>query len=153
MPYTHRVPSAHKIVSAVMMAGFAFLASEMFKPLMPEETVFGKFSLVNTVIGLLCGWRILGNRTGNGYSDAISGGLTSTGMLILWALFIQSLNEMLKLAMRNRFDGLMEGLAAVFEISIEFISYMGDGPFLMFLILGSILIGVIAERVHRRYAD
>ena len=150
MPYTHNVPSATKLVSAIMYCGFAYYASEIFKPLMPEETVFGVFTWVNVGIALLCGWKILGKWTGTGMTDAISGGLTSTGLLIIWILFVQSLNEMIKLALERKSDGLMEAVVGMFAIALEFASYMLDLEFLAVLVVGSIIMGIIAELVAKK---
>jgi hypothetical protein len=44
------MPTAAKLVAAVLFAVFAFVLSEVFKTTMPERTVWGAFSVVNAVL-------------------------------------------------------------------------------------------------------
>lgn len=152
MPVTDRMPTAGRLAAALCLAAVAFYASEVFKPLMPPQTAFGYFTIVNIVLGLLCGWFVTGTRLGRGYNECIGAGLTGMAALVFWALFLQSLNEMLKLALRKRYDGPVEGLVAIFEIAIDFGAYMLDGYLIGVLIVGGLLTGFVGEWVSRRWS-
>lgn len=152
MPLTDRMPTAAKLVAALLLAGLAWIGSEMYRPLMPPDTNFGWFNEVNLVLGLLCGWFVLGSRAGHGYPESIGAGLTGLGALLFWALFVQSFNEMLKRALEKRYDGPVEGLVSIFEIGIDFGQYLLDGPLIGVLVGGSIVIGLIAEWASRRWS-
>ena len=67
-------------------------------------------------IGFLPGWFYTGPLSTTRLADAISFGLTGAAILTFVALFAQSANEMTRLAMRHRYDGPIEAIAAVFQI-------------------------------------
>ena len=46
---------------------------------------------------------------------------------MFWAIFLQSLNEMLKRALDNRYDGAVEGITSMFELATEYALTMIDG--------------------------
>ncbi len=152
MPVTDRMPTAAKMAAAFCLAGVAFYASQVFRPLMPPHTDFGYFDIVNVVLGLLCGWFIIGKRVGNTYVESFSAGLTGVAALVAWALFFQSFNEMLKLALQRRYDGPVEGLVAIFEIGVDFGQYLLDAKLIGVLIVGGIVTGVVAEWTSRRWS-
>ncbi|MCR9148221.1 MAG: TrgA family protein [Rhodobacteraceae bacterium] len=151
MPITDRMPTAAKAAVAVMMAVLAWVASEMFRPLMPEGTDFGLFNEVNVALGLVCGWLVIGTRLGYGIADAIGAGLTGVGAMVCWALFLQSFNEMLRLALDRRYDGPVEGIMAIFTIAVDYGAVMIDTPLIVLLVAGGIVIGLLGELVARRW--
>lgn len=152
MPVTDTMPTAGKIVAAICLGIVGWIGSELFRPLMPEDTNFGWFNFVNLGLGVVCGWRVTGRRLGHGYATSISAGLTGVGALVFWALFFQSLNEMLRLALDRRITGLMTGINKMFEIATEFALTMLDGTLIGALLAGGFLVGVIAEWVAKRWS-
>jgi len=152
MPLTDRMPTAGKLVAAAGLAVVAWYASEIFRPLMPDGTGFGWFNEVNVGLGLLCGWIVTGSRLGYGYYNAVSAGFTGTAAMVFWAVFLQSLNEMLRLALERRYDGPVEGLVAIFEIAVDYSSKMLDGVLIGVLVCGAVIVGLIAEWVARRWS-
>jgi len=146
------MPTTGKGVAAILMAILAWYASEMFRPLMPEGTNFGWFNEVNVGLGLLAGWIVIGSRLNYGYNNALSAGLTGVAAMVFWAVFLQSFNEMLRLALENRYDGPVEGVVAIFEIGIDFIFKMWHIPLVVLLVVGGMVIGLIAEWVARRWS-
>ena len=152
MPVTDRMPTASKFVAAICLAAVAWYASEIFRPLMPEGTDFGWFNYVNLVLGAACGWFVVGTRVGRTYVESFSAGLTGVAALVFWALFLQSFNEMLKLALQRRYEGPVEGLVAVFEIGVDYGSKMLDGYLIAVLVVGGIITGVLAEWASRRWS-
>lgn len=152
MPVTDTMPTAAKIVAALLLACVAWYASEVFRPLMPEGTDFGWFNYVNLVLGLLCGWFVVGTRVGRGYMEGFSAGLTGIGALVFWALFLQSLNEMLKLALQRRYEGPIEGIVAIFEIAVDYGMRMLNVELIAVLLIGGLVTGLAAEWASRRWS-
>lgn len=151
MPVTDSMPTTGRGVAAILMAILAWYASEMFRPLMPEGTGFGWFNEVNVALGLLSGWIVIGSRLNYGYSTALGAGLTGVGAMVFWAVFLQSFNEMLRLALEKRYDGPVEGIIAIFEIGIDYLFTMWHIPLIVLLVVGGIVIGLVSEWVARRW--
>jgi len=147
-----RMPTAPKLIAALCFAGLGWVASDMIRPLFPEETNFGAFNYVNVVLGLLCGWIVTGPRVGSGWSDGISAGLTGVGALVFWGLFVQAFNEMLRLALDRKYDGPVEAILSVFQIGIEYGQMLINGPLIGTLIVGGIVIGLVAEWASHRWS-
>lgn len=152
MPITDRMPTMAKMFAAFCLACLGWVASEAFRPLMPPDTAFGWFNEVNTVLGLLCGWVVIGTRVGRGYTEALGAGLTGLAALVFWSVFILSFNEMLGRALDLRYDGPMEALVAVFEIGIENGQYMLNISFITLLVVGGLISGLVAEWAARRWS-
>ncbi len=151
MPVTDSMPTTGKAVAAILMAILAWYASEMFRPLMPEGTGFGWFNWVNVALGVLSGWIVIGSRLNHGFSQSIGAGLTGVGAMVFWAVFLQSLNEMLRGALEKRYSGPVEGIVAIFEIAIDYLVTMWHMPLIVLLVVGGMVIGLVSELVARRW--
>ncbi|APZ54464.1 TrgA family protein [Salipiger abyssi] len=143
--------TAARLVAALCMLVLAYFGSQYIKTL-PEESIdFGIFTPVNCVIGFLCGWIIVGPRAGRGTASAVSHGITGVAAMILWGLLVQSVNEMVRLAMRHRYDDPMEAFAAIFEIGIEFSYMLLDTGFFTMMLAGAIVTGLLSETASRNW--
>ncbi len=145
------MPTAARLMAAVCLAVTGYVLSLIVMPLMPDSTDFGYFIPVNIVLGLLAGWIIMGPRVGRGGASAINNGLTGVFVLILWALFVQSCNEMTRLAMRNRYDDVFEAITAVFEIGAEWAWMIATKEFLIVAVIAAVISGVLTEFAGRRW--
>lgn len=152
MPLTDHMPTTGKAVAALGLAVIAWYASEMIRPLMPEGTSFGWFNEFNVFLALIVGWVVIGTRLNRGYMDGISAGLTGVVALVFWALFFQSLNEMLRLALENRYSGPVEGIVSIFEIAFDFGSKIVYMPLIVWLVVGGAVLGLICEWVAKRWS-
>ncbi|GAW34849.1 hypothetical protein RA2_01902 [Roseovarius sp. A-2] len=152
MPVTDSMPTMGKLAAAIGLGIVGWVGSELFRPLMPDDTNFGWFNYVNAGLGMLCGWRVTGRRLGFGYAQGFSAGLTGVAALVFWAVFLQSLNEMLKRALDNRYDGAVEGLTSMVELAAEYVLTMLDGTLIGTLLAGGVVVGVISEWVARRWS-
>ena len=83
--------------------------------------------------------------------SAINVGLTGPIVLVLWGLFVQACNEMVRLAMKNRYDSAFEALVAVFEIGAEWAILMATVPIIAVLLTGGIITGFLTELAWRRW--
>ncbi len=145
------MPTAARLVGAICLGVLAWILSELIRPLMPEGTGFGVFNYVNGVIGLIVGWMVMGPRAGRGFVPAINNGVTGTVVLILWGLAVHSSYEMFRLAMRNRYDGPLEALTAIFLIGSEFGLMIATLPVMGTAIVGAVIVGLLTDGAARRW--
>ena len=145
------MPTAARLTASVCLAVLAYVLSELVKPLMPESTAFGMFVPLNIVLGLVVGWVVMGPRVGRGRTWAINNGLTGAVALMFWGIFIQACNEMVRLAMRGRYDGPLEAIVAVFTIAAEYAVIAATLPIAGVMVVGGILAGLLTEFAGRRW--
>lgn len=150
MPLTDRMPTAAKLVGAFGLALVGWFASEAIRPLMPPQTNFGKFNEVNVVLGLLCGWIVVGKRVSGSTAEGISAGLTGAAALVFWGLFVQSFNLMLDNALNRKYEGPFEGLVAIFNIGVDFAQYLANSTVIGIIVIGGIVTGLAANWISRR---
>lgn len=142
--------SAPRMVAAILLAAVGFLASELIKPLIESVSQFGRFSFVNAALGAVIGWTVIGGRVGRGVSAAIGNGITGAVALLFWGLFLHAGYEMLRLALRRRYDGPLEALNDMFRIGLDWVVMIATVPVLGMLFVGGIIAAVLAE-VSARY--
>lgn len=139
------MPTAAKLIAALCLAALGYATSEVIKTTLPTSTVFGVFSYVNAGIGLVMGWIVVGNRAGRGMSAALSNGFTGTVGLVFWGLFVQGGNEMTRLALRNKYDGMFEAILAIFQNMVVYAEMMLDAKIILTLLCGAIITGFLSE--------
>ncbi len=145
------MPTAAKLVAAVAFAVIAWLAAELCKPAMPEGTQFGYFTQICAVIGLLCGWFVMGSLVGRGMGSAMGYGVRTSVTIAAWALLGFCGYEMILRSMKMRYDGPMEAVLAVFDLMIERGQLMLTPEVLGTLLVGGLVGGVMAEWAGRQW--
>lgn len=146
-----RMPTAAKLFAAVGMAAVGWYGSEAIRPLLPDHTNFGWFNQVNVVLGIICGWRVVGRRVGGTFSEAVSAGLTGSVALVFWGLFAQSFNLMLKDALDKKYKGPFDGIMGIFNNAMDYGQYLVDGTVIGIILVGGILTGVFADWIAKRF--
>ena len=145
------MPTAAKLVAALAFAVLGFLAAEVFKAAMPERTVWGYFNTVSAVIGLLCGWVIMGDLVGRGYQAAIGFGLRTMVQAVLLVVIVFSICEAVLRSTKLRYDGPMEAVLGMVQFALEYLAKLATPPMIGTLLLGGMLGGVAAEWANRRW--
>ncbi|MFC6638303.1 TrgA family protein [Sulfitobacter sp. JBTF-M27] len=145
------MPTAARLMAAICLAIVACIISFMVMPLMPESTDFGYFVPLNIVLGLLVGWIVMGRRAGRGTTAAINNGLTGVFVLMLWGIGVQAINEMMRLAMRNRYDGPFEAIVAIFKIGAEFAVIIATVEIGIALLISAVISGLLTEFASKRW--
>ena len=145
------MPTAARLMAAICLAVVGYVISTMVIPLMPESTNFGNFIPINIVLGLLAGWFIMGPRVGRGTTAAINNGLTGVFVLMLWGVALQATYEMVRLAMRNRYDNAFEALTAIFQIGAEYAWIVCTVPIGIALLISALISGLLAEFASNRW--
>jgi hypothetical protein len=146
------MPTASKLVAALLFGALAFFVSDLVKPLLEEGTQVGLFSLVNTLVGVLMGWRISGARVGYSMQASLGYGITTVAATVFWCLFIWAGYLMVESSMRLRYDGPMEALQDMGAMMIEFAGTMATPTVIGSLIVGGLFFGWLTEQVSRRYS-
>ena len=145
------MPDAAKLVAALGLAVVAFVVSGQVMGLFEDDTNFGWFTWVNVVLGVAIGWIFVGTRAGRGWTSAVNVGLTGGFLLVFWGLFVQSCNEMTRLAMKNRYDGAAEALTAIFQIGAEWALLMSTVQIWGTVLVGGIITGLVTEFAWRAW--
>lgn len=150
------MPDAARLVAAICLGLTGFMVSEavMAAFLAAKEYDsfdFGWFVWVNTGVGIVVGWIAMGPRAGRGVAQAMTNGLTGVFLLVLNALFIQACNEMVRLAMKNRYDNAMEAIVAVFEIGAQWALILLNGSVIVILLVGAVVAGLLTEFAWRSW--
>lgn len=145
------MPTMPKLVAALCLAALAYVVSGLVMTLLPEGTDFGIFVPLNMLIGLLTGWLYVGRQSMVSLAEGLSYGLTGAGVMTAIALFLQSSNEMIRLAMRHRYDGPFEAVAAVFQIGVEFGTEVFTWPVVLTLAAGGFATGFVTYLISLRW--
>ena len=145
------MPDAARLIAAVSLALIAFIVSGQVMAVMEEITDFGYFTYVNILLGVLCGWIVMGKRAGKGWGAAVNNGMTGVAALLFWGLFVQGVYAMVQNALRNRYDGPFEAILDSFKIGIEYGFATMTVTILTTLLVGGILSGLATEYAWRQW--
>ncbi len=145
------MPNAARLVAAACLALLAFIISGQVMGLMPEGTGFGYFTWVNVSLGVLVGWIVMGKRAGRGTTAAINNGLTGVVALLFWGLFVHGGYEMMRQALRNRFDSPFEAVLGIFRNGVDYAAVLLAPHVLAAVVLGGVLAGLATEHAWRRW--
>lgn len=145
------MPTAARLVAAVIFALAGFLAAEAYKPLMEEGTNFYAFSPLTGLIGALTGWVVMGGLAGRGYVAAAGFGLRTMVTVVFWALVAFCIYDMVLLSLKMRYDGPMEAVVGIFELMVERVLLMRDANFLVTLVVCGFIGGMVTEYAGRRW--
>jgi len=138
------MPTFAHVVAAILYAALAWYVSHfMIEPLFPEAFDPGLFSEFNALVGLVCGWTIMGSRATLGFVPSISIGFTAILMTVFWSMFLHSWGEMLRRSLDRAYDGPVEAVAEVFELMVDYLFLMSTVPVWTTLIVGGIVAGIV----------
>jgi len=145
------MPTAAKLFAAVAFAALGFFTAEIFKPHMPPGTQFGLFSFYVALIGLACGWRVLGPEAGRGMVNSANAGLRAALATALVALVIFSTEEMLVRAFRKEYHGPMDAVIGIIGLGVGYVERFLAFDTLLVLFAGGALAGCLSEWASRRW--
>lgn len=145
------MPTAAKLVAAVLFALISAYAAHVYIPALPEGTQVASFRQITAGIGFLSGWMVMGNLVGKGYGEAIGSGIRTTVTSLFFAVLLFSIAEMLHRTGSMLYKGPIEAILAIFDLALYYGKLMGTTPFLTVLAVGSVLGGVVPEWVGRRW--
>lgn len=144
------MPTAARLITALAFAVVGFFTAELYKPGLPPETQWGRFTLICTVIGLLCGWIVMGRLAGRGTRTALGAGLRTSATMLFHAMILFSVYEMILRALRKRYPGVFEAIEGTFDIILIYGAALLRPEPLIALVAGGLLAGLLTEWVARR---
>lgn len=144
------MPTAAKLVSAVMLAALGAWAAMLIVPLLPDGFREGAFVPATAFWGCLAGWTVMGRRLGGGYPHAIAHGLTGVASLVFFALAFNSAWMMVENALMRRYDGPMDAAVGFFDFMLKNLGTMSAPQVWVVLICGGIVAGFLGEFVSHR---
>ena len=144
------MPTAAKLVAAITFAALAYLNAHVFIPSLPEGTQLEWFREITALIGLVCGWLVMGGLVGASYGEAISSGIRTSITVAFFALLGFAIYEMLQRSMSMMYDGPMEAVLAVFDLMFYYGKMMMTLDVIGVLLVGGAVGGVVTEWVGRR---
>lgn len=146
------MPTASRLVAAICLGLLAIIVSGQVTPLLPEGRSVGPwFTPVNVIVGMATGWGVMGPRAGRGRISAVNNGVTGVAAMVFWAVFVHATDEMVHLAMRNRYDGPFEAILAILYIGIDYARLIATIPVIAMLLAGGVAAGLVTEYAKGRW--
>lgn len=148
------MPTMSKLIAGVFFSALAFFTAIAFRASMPEGTQFGQFNLIAAAIGLISGWRVMGNIAGKGYKVAPGAGIRTSITFAAWVLLVCSVVLMVRKAFKQRYDSPMEAIVDIFALAMENGLRMFNPQvpeILGFLFIGGIVGGLLTEWAKKRW--
>ena len=145
------MPTAAKLIAAIFFAVTTMIASELFKPYMPEGYQFGYFTYMNGVIAASVGWKLIGGRAGHGVTSAINNGVTALVALVLVLLFTHSFRLMILQSTGIGYGSLSEALQDVAQKMVDHGLLLLNTDILMAFGLGTFVTAILAEAASRHW--
>ncbi len=146
------MPTAAKLIGAIVFAALAWFVSDLIKPLLPEGSQVGLLSPINALFGLLMGWRVMGRGAGRGYVPSMGFGLTTLAAIVFWSLLLWGGYEMTRRATRLYYDGPMEALQDMAIIMGDYAMIALDPQVIGAALVGAILCASLTEFFARRWS-
>ncbi|WP_292965274.1 TrgA family protein [Novosphingobium sp. UBA1939] len=144
------MPTASKLVAAVLFAIVGAVAAHLFLPTLPEGTPPGYLREVSAAVGAFWGWRTMGRRVGKGMGEAAGSGIVTSVVMLFWVMLLFSVYLMIRRSMRGLFDGPMDALLGVLNIMYDYGHNLLAPGTPIALIVGGILAGWLTEITYKR---
>src|SRR5690606_169313 len=122
-------------------------------PALPDGGAGGTavFKAISAAIGLVCGWKVMGNGVGASYADSIGTGLKTSVVMAFFALLVFSGRQMIDESMKKRYEGPTEAMlgwgSKMMDNGLEMVTVGVLGV----LIVAGVFGGPIAEWTKRRW--
>lgn len=145
------MPTAAKLIAAIVLALVAGVASEQFKPHMPEGFAFGYFTYVNMAFAAIIGWKVIGSRAGEGTMRGVNNGISGMLAMVLVLLFAHSCRLMFYNSINLRYDSTAEAIQSIFGMMLEYGLLLLTPQIITTLLVGALITGLMTEAASRRW--
>jgi hypothetical protein len=146
------MPTAAKLVAAMILAFTGLVAAQVAIPFMDEGQPIKWLYQVAIIVPIFCAWRTIGRLVGKSYWAAFNSGFYGLFVSIFYVLLCFAAGEMIKRSIRLRYDGPMEAVVAMFGIAIEYGAVLLNPPVAVTLLVGGAVAGLAAEWADRKWA-
>ncbi|WP_415182670.1 TrgA family protein [Phaeovulum sp.] len=145
------MPTAAKLFAALVLAATGVLAAALVLPDIPYGAKADFLPVVGGIIGFSAGWFVVGMRTGKGNMISMQTGMRGALFMVIGVLVVSGFAQMIKLALRKRYDAPTDALVDVVGQGLEFGKLVLQADVLGVLIVGGALSGMAAEWAGRRW--
>lgn len=145
------MPTAAKLVAAVILGITGWFCAELIKPLMEEGRDLSKLSPICAVVGVAVGWKFLGPRADRSLGSFGANAFTTALVQIGLTLFVFAFSVMIKQSLRKAYDGPIEALQDIFLICVDFFQKYFTGEVIAAAILGCTLASWCAFNAARKW--
>lgn len=146
------MPTAAKLIAAVAFGVLGVLLALVYIPGLPEGSQIGWLRETSAVIGLLCGWFVMGRLTGRRYAESMSTGVRTSVTVVFWVLLVFSIYVMVQRSTKMLYDGPMEAVLAVFDLMLGYGRLMLNTEFISTILVGGLIGGAVSEYAGRRWS-
>ncbi|MEL6645573.1 MAG: TrgA family protein [Pseudomonadota bacterium] len=146
------MPTAPKLVAALLFALLTWVVSGLFKQQMPEGTQAAYLAAVNCALALILGWRITGSRAGDGMVAAIGVGITTVFAIAFYSILAWAAWEMQERAWKMAYVNPMEALQDMADLMLEYGTMLIDPGLLGTMFIGGIIAAALTEVSATRWA-
>jgi hypothetical protein len=147
-----QIPTMAKLFAALSLAGTGFFTTNEIIPYLPPGVEgAGVLPLVAASFGLLMGWRVVGLHPGRPWMVALGDGLRGALYMMLWSYAFLGAAQMLKLAMRMRYDDVVEAMVDIIGQGAAIAQATSGLNVLMVLVVGAAFAGLASEWAFRKY--
>ncbi|MDP2082860.1 MAG: TrgA family protein [Pseudotabrizicola sp.] len=147
------MPTAAKLVAAIIFGFVAFLAAHLYALSLPDPRQSGVLREVSAVVGVLCGWFVMGPFVMRSRRpvDAMGAGVRTSLTILIGVVLIFATVEMLDRAMKGRFKTPLDAILAIFEHSLRLATPIAQPEILGVLLLGGLAGGAVTYWAGRRW--
>lgn len=147
------MPTAGKLIGAILFAALAYYVTEQAKLALPAEGAgLTMLSPVNGVLGAILGWRVMGANAGQGFVPATGFGLTTIFAVTFWALLIWSAYTMIERAVSGRYKGPVDALLGMADMMLDNARVIVTPGVVGSAVIGSFICAMITEYFSRRWS-
>lgn len=148
------MPTAAKLVSAIAFACIAFLAAHLYGQAMPGGRPAGVLRETSAVIGVLCGWFIMGASAprARGRIEAMGTGIRTSFTMVVFVVLIFACVDALDRAMKGRYDSPLDAFLGVLEQALVLAPPVAAPGVLGVLLLGGLFGGALAHWAGQRWS-
>lgn len=145
------MPTAGRLAGAIAFAIYGWYIGTLVIAFYPEGFAPTFLVPMCIVLGVICGWKIVGSRAGRGYYAATGHGLTGVAAFAFWVLFLLSFHEMIRKALRRLYGGPMDAVVDTFALMAERAREYLDVNLILSVAIGGVICAWIAEYYAKRY--
>ena len=145
------MPTAGRLTAALALAVLGAYLAYISLPRFDEGAVPGFWWPLCILTGVWAGWVVMGKRAGRGYSAAVGNGFTGMAAMVFWILFLMASAEMLRKSMRRSYDGPVEAVIDVFQLTLANAQQFASAEVGTALVVGAIGAAFFSEFYAQRF--
>ena len=145
------MPTAGRLTAAIALALLGGYLAWLSAPEFDEGAMPSYWYPLCILTGVWAGWVVMGKRAGRGYSAAVGNGITGVVAMVFWILFIHSFVLMIRKSLRRIYDGPIEAVIDVFQLSLELAQELFITDIGVALVAGAVGAAFFSEFYARRF--